>query len=103
MLDEQIAYMRDSLARLTEDPYSQARFYVTEDDIASLPCFGNDSIFAVKAPRGTTLEVPDPHGHLGVARSAALQVCSATVKTNSGHWILTNTEWAGGISTAEWQ
>lgn len=60
MLDEQIAYMRDSLARLTEDPYSQARFYVTEDDIASLPCFGNDSIFAVKAPRGTTLEVPDP-------------------------------------------
>ncbi|CAD7705470.1 unnamed protein product [Ostreobium quekettii] len=59
-LDEQIAYMRESLARLTEDPYSQARFYVTEDDIASLPCFGNDSIFAVKAPRGTTLEVPDP-------------------------------------------
>uniref|UniRef100_A0A0E0F9M8 E2F/DP family winged-helix DNA-binding domain-containing protein n=1 Tax=Oryza meridionalis TaxID=40149 RepID=A0A0E0F9M8_9ORYZ len=34
--------------------------YVTEDDIKSLPCFQNQTLIAIKAPHGTTLEVPDP-------------------------------------------
>ncbi|KAJ7295926.1 hypothetical protein O6H91_Y155400 [Diphasiastrum complanatum] len=34
--------------------------YVTEDDIKNLPCFQNETLIAIKAPHGTTLEVPDP-------------------------------------------
>ncbi|KAK4366403.1 hypothetical protein RND71_014283 [Anisodus tanguticus] len=34
--------------------------FVTEDDLKSLPCFQNETLIAIKAPRDTTLEVPDP-------------------------------------------
>lgn len=34
--------------------------YLTEDDIKGLPCFQNETLSAIKAPPGTTLEVPDP-------------------------------------------
>ena len=45
---------------MTEDAANSARLYVTDEDIAKLPCTANDTVFAVKAPQGTTLEVPDP-------------------------------------------
>ncbi|CAD6270490.1 unnamed protein product [Miscanthus lutarioriparius] len=59
-LDEQISEMRDRLRALTEDENNQKWLYVTEDDIKSLPCFQNQTLIAIKAPHGTTLEVPDP-------------------------------------------
>ncbi|XP_040932378.1 transcription factor E2FB isoform X6 [Gossypium hirsutum] len=34
--------------------------FVTEEDIKSLSCFQNETLIAIKAPHGTTLEVPDP-------------------------------------------
>ncbi|XP_040951079.1 transcription factor E2FB-like [Gossypium hirsutum] len=34
--------------------------FVTKEDIKSLPCFQNEMLIAIKAPHGTTLEVPDP-------------------------------------------
>ena len=33
--------------------------------VAALPCMADDTVFAVHAPHGTALEVPDPDG--GVA------------------------------------
>ena len=45
---------------MTKDAANAARLYVTDEDIAKLPCTANDTVFAVKAPQGTTLEVPDP-------------------------------------------
>lgn len=59
-LDGQISEMRDKLRELTEDENNQKWLYVTEDDIKSLPCFQNQTLIAIKAPHGTTLEVPDP-------------------------------------------
>ncbi|PAN16093.1 hypothetical protein PAHAL_3G032600 [Panicum hallii] len=59
-LDERINEMRDRLRELTEDENNQKWLYVTEDDIKSLPCFQNQTLIAIKAPHGTTLEVPDP-------------------------------------------
>ncbi|KAL6005399.1 E2F transcription factor 3 [Asimina triloba] len=38
----------------------QQWLYVTEEDIKGLPCFQNETLIAIKAPHGTTLEVPDP-------------------------------------------
>lgn len=34
--------------------------YVTNSDIRNLPCFSRTTVIAIKAPAGTTLEVPDP-------------------------------------------
>lgn len=55
-----IKELEDSIKAMTEDESNAARLYVTDEDIAKLPCTANDTVFAVKAPQGTTLEVPDP-------------------------------------------
>lgn len=55
-----IQELEDSIKAMTEDAANAARLYVTNEDIASLPCTANETVFAVKAPQGTTLEVPDP-------------------------------------------
>lgn len=34
--------------------------YLTHVDIRNVPCFTDDTLLAVKAPYGSTLEVPDP-------------------------------------------
>ncbi|URD88204.1 hypothetical protein MUK42_30777 [Musa troglodytarum] len=43
--------------------------FVTEDDIKGLPCFQNETLIAIKAPHGTTLEVPDPDEASGKTKS----------------------------------
>ncbi|KAA3455464.1 transcription factor E2FB-like [Gossypium australe] len=59
-LDEQIREMQERLRNFSEDENNQKRLFVTEEDIKSLPCFQNETLIAIKAPHGTTLEVPDP-------------------------------------------
>ncbi|ERN16172.1 hypothetical protein AMTR_s00030p00231260 [Amborella trichopoda] len=59
-IDEQIREMQKSLRDLSEDENNQKWLYVTEEDIKGLPCFQNETLIAIKAPHGTTLEVPDP-------------------------------------------
>ncbi|KAK9027492.1 hypothetical protein V6N11_067325 [Hibiscus sabdariffa] len=59
-LDEKIREMQERLRNLSEDENNQKWLFVTEEDIKSLPCFQNETLIAIKAPHGTTLEVPDP-------------------------------------------
>ncbi|CAA0824324.1 Transcription factor E2FB [Striga hermonthica] len=59
-LDERIREMQDKLRGLSEDENNQRWLFVTEEDIKTLPCFQNETLIAIKAPHGTTLEVPDP-------------------------------------------
>ncbi|KAM7502329.1 hypothetical protein LguiB_001233 [Lonicera macranthoides] len=59
-LDEQIREMQERLRDLSEDENNQKWLFVTEEDIKALPCFQNETLIAIKAPHGTTLEVPDP-------------------------------------------
>ncbi|XP_068640382.1 transcription factor E2FB-like [Aristolochia californica] len=59
-LDENIRQMQDHLTILTEDENNQKWLHVTKEDINNLPCFQNKTLIAIKAPHGTTLEVPDP-------------------------------------------
>lgn len=60
MLDNRIREAREALRIVSEDENSKQWLYVTEDDIKGLPCFQNETLIAIKAPHGTTLEVPDP-------------------------------------------
>ncbi|KAJ7001806.1 hypothetical protein NC653_012027 [Populus alba x Populus x berolinensis] len=59
-LDEQTREMQERLRDLSEDENNQKWLFVTEEDIKSLPGFQNETLIAIKAPHGTTLEVPDP-------------------------------------------
>ncbi|XP_022866679.1 transcription factor E2FA-like isoform X1 [Olea europaea var. sylvestris] len=59
-LDEQTREMQEKLRDLSEDENNQRWLFVTEDDIKGLPCFKDETLIAIKAPHGTTLEVPDP-------------------------------------------
>ncbi|GFQ05750.1 transcription factor e2fb [Phtheirospermum japonicum] len=52
--------MQEKLRGLSEDDDNQRCLFVTEEDIKNLPCFQNETLIAIKAPHGTTLEVPDP-------------------------------------------
>ncbi|CAA0836004.1 Transcription factor E2FB [Striga hermonthica] len=59
-LDERIREIQEKLTGLSEDENNQRWLFVTEEDIKNLPCFKNETLIAIKAPHGTTLEVPDP-------------------------------------------
>ncbi|XP_020584517.1 transcription factor E2FB-like [Phalaenopsis equestris] len=59
-LDIHISEMQQQIRELSENENSSKWLYVTEDDIKGLPCFHNETLIAIKAPHGTTLEVPDP-------------------------------------------
>ncbi|KAK9072709.1 hypothetical protein SSX86_009144 [Deinandra increscens subsp. villosa] len=59
-LDESTRELQERMSDLSEDNINQKWLFVTEDDIKGLPCFQNETLIAIKAPHGTTLEVPDP-------------------------------------------
>lgn len=59
-LDNSIAMMQSSLRELADDESNAQFAYVTHEDVRSIPAFAPDTVIAIKAPSGTTLEVPDP-------------------------------------------
>lgn len=82
-LDQQIDAMTEAIKAMSEHPANKSHLFVTDDDITTLPCFANDTIFAVKAPQGTTLEVPDPsdaaNGHAKGTQRKYRYNCSKTL------------------------
>ncbi|KAH6793660.1 E2F transcription factor 1 [Perilla frutescens var. hirtella] len=59
-LDEHIREMQEKLRGLSEVEDNEKWLFITEEDFKNLPCFQNETLIAIKAPHGTTLEVPDP-------------------------------------------
>ena len=59
-LDDAIGQMQSSLQQLADDESNQEYAFVTHDDINGIATFAMDTVIAIKAPSGTTLEVPDP-------------------------------------------
>ena len=59
-LDSAIGEMQSSLRELAQDQANAAYAYVTHEDVLSIGAFASDTVIAIKAPSGTTLEVPDP-------------------------------------------
>ncbi|KAM7271016.1 hypothetical protein ACFE04_030230 [Oxalis oulophora] len=59
-LDNQIREMQEKMRDMTENENHKRWLFVTEEDIKNLPCFQNETLIAIKAPHGTTLEVPEP-------------------------------------------
>ncbi|KAA8518507.1 hypothetical protein F0562_015981 [Nyssa sinensis] len=73
-LDDRIREMREKLRDLSEDENNQKWLFVTEEDIKGLSCFQNETLIAIKAPHGTTLEVPDPD-EVSLERKAHVMFC----------------------------
>ncbi|XP_020572215.1 transcription factor E2FB-like isoform X2 [Phalaenopsis equestris] len=59
-LDAMICNMQENLLSFSEDESNQKWLYLTKEDISCIPCFQNSTLIAVKAPHGTSLEVPNP-------------------------------------------
>ncbi|DBA04168.1 TPA: hypothetical protein N0F65_004276 [Lagenidium giganteum] len=65
LYDQYIKTVSQNIRRLyDEDAFDKGSFenlsYVTHEDMRRLDCFRDQSVMAIKAPPGTTLEVPDP-------------------------------------------
>uniref|UniRef100_A0A2N9EDZ2 E2F/DP family winged-helix DNA-binding domain-containing protein n=1 Tax=Fagus sylvatica TaxID=28930 RepID=A0A2N9EDZ2_FAGSY len=60
-LDDSIRQRQELLRALEEDENYQKYLFLTEADIVSLPCFQNKTLIAIKAPRGSNIEVPEPN------------------------------------------
>lgn len=60
MLEQHVVSVRTHIHAMTEDPSNKERLYVTNEDIVKLASIGRDTVFAVTAPQGTSLIVPDP-------------------------------------------
>ena len=60
MLEQHVVNVRTHIHAMTEDPSNKERLYVTNEDIVKLASIGRDTVFAVTAPQGTSLIVPDP-------------------------------------------
>lgn len=52
--------IQQSLKGLAEAVSNARLAYVTHADIRNLPCFDRQTLFAIKAPSGATLTVPEP-------------------------------------------
>nr|KJB46387.1 hypothetical protein B456_007G364600 [Gossypium raimondii] len=52
--------MQERLRDLSENDNNQKLLFLIEEDIKGIPCFQNETLIAIKALHGTTLEVPDP-------------------------------------------
>ncbi|KAM0946643.1 putative transcription factor E2F-DP family [Dioscorea sansibarensis] len=61
-LDGLISQMQENLRLLKEDETNRKWLYLTKEDITSIPSFEDATLIAIKAPHGTSLEVPDPDG-----------------------------------------
>ena len=59
-LDKDILLVTKELNEAAEDTTNQSLGYVTSEDLRQLPSFLNNRVFAIRAPSGTSLEVPDP-------------------------------------------
>ncbi|XVF35970.1 hypothetical protein REPUB_Repub19eG0018000 [Reevesia pubescens] len=64
-LDDYIREKQESLRYLDEDVNYQKYLVLSKEDIMSLPCFQNQTVFAIKAPENTYIEVPDPDEDIG--------------------------------------
>ncbi len=59
-LDSWIDLVKSDFEKLTEDKSFKDFGYVTFDDIKSLTAGEEINLIAIKAPAGTSLEIPDP-------------------------------------------
>ncbi|KAK9825108.1 hypothetical protein WJX74_009727 [Apatococcus lobatus] len=100
-LDQCIRQLENCVQVMTDDPANRSRLYVTEEDIAELPIVSSETVFAVKAAQGTTLEVPDPDDGPDGANERRYRVILKSQDAPIDVWLVSRAnegETAGGAS-----
>ncbi|EDO35612.1 predicted protein [Nematostella vectensis] len=89
-LDEQRAWVQQSLKNISEDPENEKLAFVTYDDVCK--SFKGDTLLAIQAPSGTQLEVPIPEQVPGMPKKYQIHL-----KSQNGpiHVLLVNKDAAG--------
>ncbi|KAK9740368.1 hypothetical protein RND81_03G030000 [Saponaria officinalis] len=64
LIDESIREKQQLLETLCEDEINKKHLFLSAADIMTLPDFKGKTVFAIKAPRGSYFEVPDPEKDL---------------------------------------
>ncbi|KAI3518035.1 hypothetical protein L1887_06382 [Cichorium endivia] len=59
-LDEWIRETKERLNSMEFDQNSRKHLFLRGEDFRNLPCFENQTLIAIRAPRGSCIEVPDP-------------------------------------------
>ncbi|KAF6142918.1 hypothetical protein GIB67_003874 [Kingdonia uniflora] len=77
-LDTLIREKQEQLRSLDEDDNSQKFLFLTDKDILSPPCFQNETLIAIKAPKASSIEVPDPDQDIDYPRQFQMIVRSTT-------------------------
>ncbi|KAJ0025188.1 hypothetical protein Pint_09387 [Pistacia integerrima] len=77
-IDDCIREKQELLRVLEENENHQKYLFLTEEDIASLPCFQNETLIAVKAPQASYIEVPDPDEDIGFPKSQYKMIVRST-------------------------
>lgn len=60
LLDQNIEYVQSILKSMSEQESNKRLAYLNHYDIRSIHSLTDDTLFAIKAPYGSTLELPDP-------------------------------------------
>ncbi|WJX36027.1 hypothetical protein P8452_23947 [Trifolium repens] len=82
-LEECISERKELIRKLEEGKNTGKYLFFTEEDILTLPCFQNKQLIAIKAPKASFIEVPDPDEELGFhQRQYRMIVRSATGPIN---------------------
>lgn len=78
LLDEYNRLAADMLRDVQCKAENRDLTYITHDDIRRLPSFDGETLIAIRAPSGTSLEVPDPD-EVRTPSSAHAYPCTLTV------------------------
>ncbi|GAX73421.1 hypothetical protein CEUSTIGMA_g873.t1 [Chlamydomonas eustigma] len=65
-LDSHLSSINSALEAVCNQPANKEHLYVTDTLIRALPAFSNDTVFALRAPAGTTIELAQPQFGLHV-------------------------------------
>ncbi|CAJ2642957.1 transcription factor E2FC-like isoform X2 [Trifolium pratense] len=82
-LEECISERKELIRNLEEGKNTGKYLFLTKEDILTLPCFQNKELIAIKAPKASFIEVPDPDEELDFhQRQYRMIVRSATGPIN---------------------
>ena len=59
-MDQEIASMTRAMEGICNNDANKEKLYIMDGPISSLPIFAGDTLFAMRAPQGTTMEVLEP-------------------------------------------
>lgn len=75
-LNQHMETLKNSLNMMARDPQQRGLSFVTAQETSGAPLYAGKKLYAIKAPTGTVLEVPDPDEGMSEARRYHIYITS---------------------------